>query len=375
MSVLRWLLPIMILIASAGGYYVMTQLGDKKEKPPREKNIPSVTITIAREIDHQVTLTSFGEVSSAESTSLSSRVAGVVGPLHPNFVVGGIVNRGEVLFVVEDDDYQAAVIEAEAQLASAKAALIEEKALGDVAARQAKAMSKDKVTSLFLRKPQLLSANARVKSAKAALQRAKRDLENCKILSPFNALVISKSLGAGQFVNRGAQLATLSNVETAEIHLPIAGFDIKHLPAKLQDINVSINAESINGLRAAKVVRNIGIVDSKTRMSGLVVSIEDPYSLLSGEPTLNLGTYATVTLSGKSLEDVFMLRQEALQNSSVWIVNDTNTLEKRSVDVIYQSGEFVYVRGDITDGDKLVITLPDFPQNGMAVNALPSSAQ
>ncbi|MCV5991447.1 hypothetical protein OFO94_35840, partial [Escherichia coli] len=81
----------------------------------------------------------------------------------------------------ESDNYEAAVLQAEAGLASARASLIEEQAKAEVAKRQAKKLSDKQVTDLYLRKPQVLSAQAQVKSAQAALKRANRDLENCRV--------------------------------------------------------------------------------------------------------------------------------------------------------------------------------------------------
>lgn len=63
---------------------------------------------------------------------------------HPNFVTGGIVKRGEVLFTIESDNYEAAVLQAEAGLASARASLIEEQAKAEVAKRQAKNLATSK---------------------------------------------------------------------------------------------------------------------------------------------------------------------------------------------------------------------------------------
>ena len=61
--------------------------------------------------------------------------------------------------------------------------MIEEQAQADVAQKQAKRLPKSQVTELYLRKPQLLSAEAKVKSSLADLKRARRDLENCNIVA------------------------------------------------------------------------------------------------------------------------------------------------------------------------------------------------
>lgn len=186
-----------------------------------------------------------------EVTRLSAQVSGEVTSWHANFVSGGIVKRGEVLFTIESDNYEAAVLQAEAALASAQATLIEERAKAKVAEKQASKLSDKQVSDLYLRKPQLLSAEAQVKSAQAALKRAKRDLQNCKVIAPYDALVVSRNLGVGQFISAGSEVAVLNNIEAGEIHLPIAGFDSAFLPEKLSDLNALVTLDGIQK-RSAK---------------------------------------------------------------------------------------------------------------------------
>ncbi|MFD2179016.1 efflux RND transporter periplasmic adaptor subunit [Veronia pacifica] len=374
-NMLRWLLPIIVLSVSIAGYQWMTEYAEDTPAQPRSLVEPSVSTEKAKIINHMVTITSFGEVRSSESTHMSAQVSGVVNSLHPKFVVGGIVSKGEVLFTIDNNDYQAAVLEAEAQLATAKAVLIEEQAKAKVAARQALTMDKVKVTALFLRKPQLLSANARVKSAMAGLSRAKRDLKHCDVLAPYNALVMSRTIGVGQFISKGSQVALLNNVETAEVHVPIPGFDSQFLPDPLEDTEVSITLDNINRqvIRRGEIVRNLGIVDSKTRMTRLVVKLDDPYSINSQLPPIQFGSYVTTSFSGLQLDQVYKVRQEVLTDGKVWVVSDAEKLDDRTVTVIHQSGEYIYIRGDLTPNERLVLTLPDFPQKGMKVNAIPTT--
>ena len=93
---------------------------------PKDKEVvdvrPLVQVEPVASDDHQVVINSYGEVKPLESTLLASQVAGEVTSWHPNFVPGGIVARGEVLFTIEKDNYEAAVLQAEASLASAQAA-------------------------------------------------------------------------------------------------------------------------------------------------------------------------------------------------------------------------------------------------------------
>ena len=130
---------------------------------------------------HTVSLSSYGELISLESTNLAAQVAGEVTSWNKSFVAGGIVKRGDVLFSIEKDAYEAALLQAEAAVYNARSLLIQEQAQADVAKREAENMPDSRVTDLYLRKPQVLSAQAALKSAEAQLRIAKRDLENCEV--------------------------------------------------------------------------------------------------------------------------------------------------------------------------------------------------
>ena len=101
----------------------------------KEKDVidtrPTVSVEAAMAVDYQVKITSFGEVRPLESTKLSSQVSGEVLSWHPNFVAGGLVLRGDTLFSIEKDTYEAALLQAEANLSLAEAQLIEEQARAD----------------------------------------------------------------------------------------------------------------------------------------------------------------------------------------------------------------------------------------------------
>ena len=101
---------------------------------------PTVTIEALSPEDVRVQLTSYGEITPLETTNLAAQVSGEVERWNPKFVSGGLVRRGETLFEIEADAYEAALLLAEANLASAQAQLIQEQAQADVAAKEAKTM-------------------------------------------------------------------------------------------------------------------------------------------------------------------------------------------------------------------------------------------
>lgn len=362
-------LGMIVLSASIIGVIHATAEVSEEKKPVDAR--PTVSVESLVAIDHQVEITSFGEVIPLESTELSAQVSGEVLNWNKNFIAGGVVKRGEILFTIEADTYEAAVLQSEAQISLAQASLTEELARQQVAKREARNLPKVQISDLYLRKPQVLSAKAQLKSAEASLRIAKRNLAKTEVRAPYDALIVSSNIGTGQFVSAGTVVAKLYNIETAEVTIPIAGFDSQFVQDSLEDTVAYVSTQSrVNMQREGMVHRNLGVVDQNTRMQHLVVRIEDPYGLKSDLPSIKFGTYVQVTFAGKDLKHVFKVPQSLVNNRKVWLVDNEDKLESHDVEVIREEGTYFYISSGLSESDRLVKNLPEYPQNGMSVRVL-----
>jgi multidrug efflux system membrane fusion protein len=362
---LKGILPLVILAIGFGGMSAIKASGEKEEDNEPVDIRPTVKIETAIAEDYQVRITSYGEVRPVESTIVSAQVSGEVLTWHPNFVPGGLVLRGDTLFTIELGTYEAALLQAEAELSLSKANLIEEQAKADVAEREAKG---SRVSDLYLRKPQMLGARASVKSAQAKLKIAQRDLDNCEIKAPYDALVISRDLGVGQYVNQGSRVGELYNIESAEVSIPIAGFDKEFLPSDITQQPATISTKGYNKItREGKISRDLGIIDQSTRMSQLIVRIEDPYGLTSSLPALKFGHYVEVSFAGKTLNQVYRLPQELVTNRIIWLLDEEQQMQPQRVEILREEGAYFLISEGLQNQDTLVTTLPEYPQKGMKV--------
>lgn len=326
---------------------------------------PLVSTELLQPRAHRFEVRVFGEVQPQEKTRLMPEVSGRINAIHPNFIAGGLIHQGEVLARLDDADYQAAVLSAEAGLAAAKSVLEQERAQARVAARELSHLSPEEVSALGLRKPQLHSAEAGVKSAQAALQKAQRDLERTRIVAPYDALVVSRQVGLGQVVSAGSVLGEIYSVEQAEIHLPLAGFDARFLPQPVAGIPAQVLFDGQQ--RSAEVVRDLGLIHGQTRMGHLVVRVEDPYGMQAEQPVLRFGNYVEVVLAGLTHPALFDVPQDAVHSQHVWLLNPDQTLRRQSVQVLRQEGSRVLIEQGLSAGDELVLLAPSFPQPGMQV--------
>ena len=373
MKLIRVILPIAIIVLGIGAMKTVTALGDTTEENESVDTRPTVQVTQLKPESFAINIEAFGELAPLESTRLAAQVSGEVVEWNPKFVAGGIVKRGEALFSIEKDAYTAALLQAESALANAQAALIEEKALANVAEREAATLPNSRVTDLYLRKPQILSAEAAVKAAQAQMKIAKRDLANTEVVAPYDALIVSRSIGKGDFLTVGTTAATLYNVEVGEVTFPLARFDQAFLPEALNGIEATVSL--LNGTtdeikRSATIVRDSGIYDSATRMTHLVARVNDPYGLTTQQAVLRFGAYTKVSFTGKTIDNVYRIPQELITRRQLWILDEADKLVAKPVEVVREVDSEFLIRVDIAADDRIVMTLPEYPQNGMAVKVI-----
>lgn len=375
MKWIKRLAPLAVIaLGGLGAWGVVATASDESVTEELDTR-PVVTIDTMASVNYTVQITSYGEVMPLESTRLAAQVTGEVVSWNPAFVTGGLVKRNDILFTIEKDTYEAALLQAEAALASATAQLIQEQAQARVAQQEAKSLPASRVSDLYLRKPQLLSAQAAVKSAEAQMKIAKRDLENCEITAPYDALVVSRMIGVGDYVSAGTLAATLNNVEAAEVTFPIAGFDRAFLPARLAGHAAVVSVDNSQQREfTAKINRDAGLIDTATRMTHLILRIEDPYGLRNNTPKVKFGTYVNVAFSGKTIDNVYRVPQELITNNQMWLLDKDGKLYSEEVNVLRQEGGDFLISGSY-EGAEIVMTPPEYPQNGMAVKVIKSPAQ
>ena len=184
---------------------------------------------------------------------------------------------------------------------------------------------------------------------------------------------MSRNVGSGDFVTAGSSAALLYNIEVGEVVFPLARFDQAFLPGQLGDIEATItlmNRQDDIIQRVGAIHRDTGIVDASTRMTHLVARIEDPYGIKTGMPALKFGSYTQVQFPGKTLENIYKIPQELINKRQIWILDDEDKMVPKTANVVREVGSDFLIRADIDSNDRIVMTLPEYPQNGMAVKVI-----
>jgi RND family efflux transporter MFP subunit len=369
------IIPVIILTVGIAAMAVFSSL----KKPPEEKekvdNTPIVAVQSISVAPMTLEVASYGMVKPKYETELVAQVSGEIVELSDTFVRGGLVKKNQLLARIDPSDYHAALIDAQANMASARAALEKELAQGKVAEREWKQITDTSPTELSLRKPQLAQELARVKAAQAAILRAERNLERTEIRSPYDALIESRNVGLGSFVGTGSQIGHVLGTSIAEIRLPVADNQLAFLSDNATEERGVNSVVTLVGTYAgqttqwqAEIARSEGVIDNKSRMSYLVAEISDPYLLTRSANThsapLRFGSYVNAHIMGNHITQATLIPRYLVVNGKVAILDDESTLQYVAIDIVRQQGGDVVANG-LTDGDQLIISALDYPVDGM----------
>jgi len=370
------IIPIVILAAGIAAMAVFSSM----KKPPEEKekvdNTPIVAVERISVAPMTLEVSSYGMVKPKYETQLVAQVNGEIVELSDTFVRGGFVKKDQLLARIDPSDYQAALIDAQADMASARASLETELAQGKVAESEWKQIKDTSPTELSLRKPQLAQELARVKSAQASILRAKRNLERTEIRAPYDAMIESRNVGLGSFVSVGSQLGHVLGTSIAEIRLPVADNQLAFL-VKTETTKAGVNAQvNLMGTYAgqdtqwqANITRSEGVIDSKSRMSYLVAEINDPYLLNSSSDSsdtpLRFGSYVNAKIMGYDINQASLVPRYLVVNGKVAILDSDSKLHYVAIDIVRQQGSHVVVANGLADGDQLIVSALDYPVDGM----------
>jgi len=387
--ILQIALPFAVLAACS--LVIFTILSGKEE--PRSwtpsQTVPEVAALRLEAEDFTIVLQSQGTVRARTESSLIPEVRGRIVGVSPNFQEGAFFEQGEALLSIDDRDYRSELAVAEASYAQAELALLQEKARHDQARRDWDRINPGMpATELTLREPQLRQARANAQSARARVETAKLNLERTRVRAPFAGRVLSKSVDVGQFVSPGNQLARLYAVDYAEVRLPLTAsrFAFLELPSIYKGSNPSLKDGPAVVLRASaggeshswkgRIVRSEGSIDTRTRQVFVVAQIKEPYEeTVPGRPPLKVGAFVQAEIEGMLLEDVFVIpRRLYKENSYVLIVRTDLHLERRRVELVWETDTEIVVRGGLAEGELLCLTDLAYAVEGLRVSAVVQGA-
>ena len=316
---------------------------------------------------YQLMIESFGTIQPRTQSFLVSQVSGMVTGIADNFRDGAFISKGDVLLTIDSRDYQADVNIAEASLADAQQYYAEEQARADQARIDWDRLGQEgEPGDLVLRRPQLQAANARVKSAEAALAKSELSLERTTIYAPFDGRIINSFVDVGQVVGNNTQLTEIYATDYVEVRLPLKDSDLPFIDLPEESPDSSADPEDLPDVRLisgfgngdewmGKLVRVESTIDVNARQLHVVAQVDDPFSSAQTYP-IKIGQYVTAEIEGRIISDAIIIPNTAIYQNSFVYVADDGVLRRRDIDIAWQSDSESILSSGLGFGDRLVTT-------------------
>lgn len=375
----RLVLPFVIVLAGFGLAALLLVTSPSLSPQSVEPMTPLVRVQTVILEDVALSSLTHGTVAPRTETEVVAEVAGRVISVSPKLVSGGFFDAGDELLQIETLDYELALEQARAGIAQADSDL----ANAQRAAGRLDSLSERQLTSVSQQDDaanRMRIAEATLRSAKAQLARAERDLARTRITAPYEGRVRSERVDVGQFVNRGFSVATIYATDYAEVRLPINDEELAFLDLPLAPLTgdelaaaaprVTITARFAGQQHQwpAQVVRTEGELDPLTRMVNVVARVDSPYAPSAGRAPLAVGLFVDAEIHGRLARDVAILPRAAVrQNNQVLLVDGEDRLRFRSVTVLRMVGEQAYISAGLAAGDRVCISPIENALEGMAV--------
>jgi RND family efflux transporter MFP subunit len=376
----KFLLPIGLVIGGIGLAALIIATGPTLDHLPPLPNEPLVRTWQASPETVRMSSFTHGSVVPRTESDLIPEVSGRVINMSHALTSGGFFAKGDMLLEIDPLDYEVALEQARAAVASsesefANARKAHERQL-DLASKQSTSESqRDDALN------RMQFAQASVREASARVSRAERDLERTRLLAPFEGRVRSERVDVGQFVSRGTPVASLYSTDFAEVRLPLNDEELAFLELPLGGARAPETVMPKAILRArfggqdheweSTIVRTEGELDPQTRMINVIAQVEAPYETSGDRPPLAIGLFVEAEIIGRTRSDIFVLPRSALQaNQQIYIIDGDNKLRFRDVDILRAVGEELYIQNGLEPGETVSLSTVSNAIDGMAVRPL-----
>jgi len=230
----RSLLVVLLACGGVGGgwYYL-------KQNPVEERTYQTTVVSRGEVLQ---LVTASGQLNPVTMVDVGSQISGIVQEMLVSF--NSTVKQGQLIARIDPRTYEANYIEAQGDLASAKASLelaqLDEQRAKELRANKLIAPAEyDKLVA------SLHQAEAAVKIKEGATKNAEVNLARCLIHSPIDGLVLSRSVNVGQTVAASLSAPTLfviaNDLAKMQIEANVAEADIGMVEAG-QEVEFKVDA-------------------------------------------------------------------------------------------------------------------------------------
>ena len=336
--------------------------------------MPAPTVTVAKPMLQAVTnyYEFTGTTEAVEEVEIRARVQGYLEKVH--FVEGSQVSKGDLLFEIERQSYQAMRDQAHALLQSSQAELT--RAQLDLErveqAVKTNAVSQQQVSTHRAQRDQ---AEAAIMAGKAALLQAELNLSYTQIHSPIDGRISRKFVDVGNLVGASEQTLLATVVKTQPIYVHF------HVSEKFLIEKLGVNSLEGQSTWQFSVAHENEHDFTYKGLVNYMDNIVDPGTgtiLLRGElanidETFLPGMFVRVKVPVGTQLDAILVHDRALNidigGKFLLLVKKDGIVQRRPVEVGRAVGEMRVITSGLSAEDTYILKGIQFVFPGMKVNA------
>jgi membrane fusion protein, multidrug efflux system len=330
---------------------------------------PPPQVTVAQPVEQPVTdyLYLTGNTQAVDQVQLDARVEGFLTSIH--FKDGELVKKGDLLFVIEQDQYKAKVQQAEGQLAAAQAQLLR---AGQEYDRQLSLLKQNATAKSEVEKwrAERDAAEANIVEAKAGLELARINLGYTRITAPFNGRMDRHLVTPGNLVGASGPtaLAVITRMDPIYAYftlnerdlLRLMGTSDKKVNYKSTPVSVFAGVEGEEGYPSEGRLDFAATgLDPGTGTILLRAVYPNPRDA-AGVPAMVPGMFVRLRIPVDVREKVLLVAEQALGVDQggryLLVVDDKDVVEQRPVKVGASVKGMRVIEEGIQAGDWVVVS-------------------
>jgi membrane fusion protein, multidrug efflux system len=379
----NWLMWIVIVAALAAAAwfgwkkYEIAATSPKQEQASGRPPQPPQTVRVAPVMtgDMPLTIDALGTVTPFETVTIRTQIAGML--QHVGFTEGQTVKQGDFIAQIDPRPYEAALAQAQGQLAKDQALLSQ--AQGDLARYQQLA-KQDSIAQQQVTDQMSLVAQdkAAIAADQAMVKTAELNVAYAHIVSPVTGRAGLRLVDPGNYLqpSDASGIVVITQIDPISVVFTTPESNLQRISARLDagaKLPVTVlDRDNVHALATGTLTTFDSQIDMTTGTIRMRSTFDNPKGVLFPNQFVNVRLLVD-TMTGVTLAPNAAIQLGA-SGDFVYLLNGDSTVSKRDVAIGPTDGKHTVIASGLKAGDKVVIDGVDRLRDGAKVKLVDQAA-